>query len=236
MRVRSTPLALAAAFLLAACSGTATVPIGDGSGGSGTNGTVLLLNALGTGSSASLRVDGATTTLPAAGTARALTLSQGTHQLEATGSGGQTLASATVSVAADVHRSVVLSGSAGNVSLLVSAIDTAQVPLSDAIKARLVHTVQNAPAMDAYLFLTSQAADSGARVLTNFTYGVGTDPEFPGYVVRPPGEYLVWLKAAGTDNVLLQAGPVTLTAGHVYSFVLALNDAGEMELRTVVEQ
>ena len=63
----------------------------------------------------------------------------------------------------------------------------------------------------------------------------GADPAFPGYAIRPPGEYLVWLKAAGTDNILLQAGPLTLNAGDVYSFVLAQNQAGDLELRAVKE-
>ncbi|MGH7582647.1 MAG: DUF4397 domain-containing protein [Gemmatimonadales bacterium] len=222
--------ATCAAVLAAACSGTATIPTG------GTSGQVLLLNALATATSATLRLDGSAVALPPAGAATTLAVADGSHHIEALGPGNQVLAAADLQMSADDHRTAVLASSAGSVSLLVSALDTAQAPLTDAIKARMVHTVPNAPAMDAYLFLTSEAADSGTRIVSPFTYGTGTDPEFPGYAVRPPGEYLVWLKAAGTDNVLVQAGPVTLTAGHVYSFVLALNDAGEMELRTVTEQ
>jgi len=50
-----------------------------------------------------------------------------------------------------------------------------------------------------------------------------------------PNPYLVWLKASGTDNVLVQFGPVTVNNGDVYSFVLAQNSASTMELRAVKE-
>jgi hypothetical protein len=134
------------------------------------------------------------------------------------------------------HHTAVVSGTSASIALLVSALDTAQVPVVDGIKARVVHTVPTALAMDAYFFTNTSASDSAARFVTNFRYGTGTNPDFPGYAIRPPGTYYMWFKAAGTNNILLQAGPIALTAGHVYSFVLAQNATGGMEIRTVVEQ
>ncbi len=217
---------------LAACSGAATVPIDHPS-----SEQLTVLNALAAGDAVGLKLDGSSMTLPAAGGAASEDVTTGSHRLDAIGTGGQVLATTTFNVTGSGHHTAVVSGSPStSVVLLVSALDTAQVPVLDAAKMRVVHTAPGAPAMDAYLFLGSQAADSAGLFVTNFHYGTGTNPDFPGYALRPPGDYYIWFKATGTNNVLLQAGPVTLAAGHVYSFVLALNAVGEMELRTVVEQ
>jgi hypothetical protein len=212
-----------------ACSGNPAAPH-DPTG----TGQLAMLNALVVGDPATLNVDGNPMTLPPAGQSGTAQLSAGAHQLQVL-SGGQVLTSASITLTDGGHRTAVLSGAAGHNVLLVTTLDTASVPVLDAGKMRLVHTVAGAPAMDAYLFAVGQADDSAARFVTPFAYGTGTDPEFPGYAIRPPGQYLVWLKAAGTDTVLLQAGPFTVHAGDVYSFVLAQNAAGEMELRVVKE-
>jgi hypothetical protein len=200
-----------------ACSGNPAAPH-DPTG----SGQLAMLNALVAGDPATVKVDGNPMTLPPAGQSGTAQLAAGAHQLQVIAGGG--------------HRTAVLSGAAGHNVLLVTTLDTASVPVLDAAKMRLVHTVAGAPAMDAYLFAVGQADDSAARFVTPFVFGSGTDPQFPGYAVRPPGQYLVWLKAAGTDTVLLQAGPFTVNAGDVYSFVLAQNVAGELELRAVKER
>jgi hypothetical protein len=224
--------ALVAAGLLAAlaCSDSSN----GTTGGSDGTGQLAMLNALTPGTAAILQVDGAAATLPASGTSGTAILSAGSHQFQLS-AGGQVLLSRTITIANGTHSTAVLSGSAASAMLLVNTMDTAAVPLTDAAKMRLVHTVPDAPSYDAYLFLTTQAADSAARFVIPFNYGTGTNPEFPGYGVRPPGDYLVWLKAAGTDNVLVQGGPFTVHAGDVYSFVLARNDAGTLEIRAVKE-
>jgi hypothetical protein len=195
-----------------------------------------MLNALVAGDPATVKVDGNPMTLPPAGQSGTAQLAAGAHQLQVLAGGGQVLTSAMITLTDGGHRTAVLSGAAGHNVLLVTTLDTASVPVLDAAKMRLVHTVAGAPAMDAYLFAVGQTDDSAARFVSPFVFGSGTDPQFPGYAVRPPGQYLVWLKAAGTETVLLQAGPFTVNAGDVYSFVLAQNAAGELELRAVKER
>lgn len=212
-----------------ACSGNPAAPQ-DPTG----TGQLAMLNALVAGDPATLNVDGTPMTLPPAGQSGTAALAAGAHQLQVL-AGGRVLASATITLTDGGHRTAVLSGAAGHNVLLVTTLDTASVPVLDAAKMRLVHTVAGAPPMDAYLFAVGQPDDSAARFVTPFTFGTGTDPEFPGYAVRPPGQYLVWFKAAGTNTVLLQAGPFTVHAGDVYSFVLAQNADGDLELRAVRE-
>ena len=213
----------------AACSDNPNLPQTGGN-----NGTLVLLNALSSGAAPTLRIDGNVVALPAAGTSGSSALDAGVHQFQVL-NGSQVLATKTISIDANGHRTAVLSGTMSQALLLVNTLDTAVVPMTDAAKVRLVHTVPDAPSTDAYLFLTSQAADSGTRFVVPFNYGTGTDPNFPGFGVRPPGQYLVWLKAAGTNTVLVQGGPFTLAAGDVWSFVLARNDAGSLEIRAVKE-
>jgi len=214
-----------------ACSGNPAAPH-DPTG----SGQLAMLNALVAGDPATVKVDGNPMTLPPAGQSGTAQLAAGAHQLQVIAGGGQVLTTAMITLTDGGHRTAVLSGAAGHNVLLVTTLDTASVPVLDAAKMRLVHTVAGAPAMDAYLFAVGQADDSAARFVTPFVFGSGTDPQFPGYAVRPPGQYLVWLNAAGTDTVLLQAGPFTVNAGDVYSFVLAQNVAGELELRAVKER
>lgn len=215
--------------VVAACSDNANLPQTGGS-----TGTLVLLNALSSGAAPTLKVDGSVVALPAAGTSGTSLLDAGVHQFQVL-NGSQVLASKTITIDANAHRTAVLSGSMSQALLMVNTLDSAVVPLTDAVKIRMVHTVPDAPSTDAYVFLTTQAADSGTRFVFPFTYGVGTDPNFPGFGVRPPGQYLVWLKTSGTNTVLVQGGPYTLKAGDVYSFVLARNDAGALEIRAVKE-
>lgn len=217
-----------ALLAMAACSNNAVNPGSDGTG------QLTMLNALAPATNATLTIDGASSTLPPNGRSGTAVLTAGTHQLQLS-AGGAVLLSKSLTIVSGTHRTGVLSGSSVSASLLVNAIDTAAVPLTDAVKIRLVHTVPDAPPLDGYLFLTSQAADSSGRFVVPFDYGTGTDPQFPGYGVRPAGNYYVWLKAAGTDNVLVQGGPYTVAAGDVWSFVLVRNDAGDLEIRSVQE-
>lgn len=217
--------------MLAACSENPGAPI-NGSGGTG---ALTLLNALVTGDAATVKLDGTVMTLPPAGQSGSVVINAGSHQLEAFSAAGQSLATATFAIADGTHRTSVLSGSNGHYVMLLNAIDTAATAVVDGVKMRLVHTVAGAPSMDAYIFSVGHAADSAARFLTPFQYGSGSDPRFPGYAVRPAGQYDVWLKASGTDNVLVQFGPITVNNGEVFSFVLAENAAGAMEIRAVKE-
>jgi len=226
---RTTFALLGVLAAVAACSDNPNLPPSGGN-----TGKLVLLNAFTAGAAPTLRVDGNVVALPSTGMSAATDLDAGSHQLQVF-NGSQVLTTKTISISANTHRTAVLSGTMSAALLLVNTLDTAVVPLTDAVKLRLVHTVADAPSTDAYVFLTSQAADSSTRFVVPFTYGTGTDANFPGFGVRPAGQYMVWLKTSGTSTVLVQAGPFTLNAGDVYSFVLARNDAGALEIRSVKE-
>lgn len=225
---RATLLLLAGVLGCSSNPGAPTTPDGG-------TGQLSLLNALAAGDGVTLKLDGTTMTLPASGRSGTAIVTAGMHQLQAFNLQGQSVGSATFTIGDGTHRTTVLSGSDGHYVMLVNPIDTAAAPVVDGAKMRLVHTVTGAPSMDAYLFEVGHAADSASRFLTPFQFGSGSDPRFPGYAVRPSGQYDVWLKAAGTDNVLVQFGPITVNNGDVYSFVLASNAAGAMEIRAVKE-
>lgn len=220
---------LLALVIVTACASGGSIVTPDGTG------QLTLLNALTAGDAATVKLDGITMILPAAGHSGTAVVPAGAHQIQAFNPAGQSVGIASFTIANGTHRTTVLSGSDGHYVMLVNPIDTAAVPVVDGAKMRLVHTVTGAPSMDAYLFEVGHAADSSARFLTPFQFGSGTDPRFPGYAVRPAGQYDVWLKASGTDNVLVQFGPISVNNSEVYSFVLAENAAGVMEIRAVKE-
>ena len=197
---------------------------------------LAVLNALALGDQAQLRLDGVVMHMPPSGTTTSAAIPSGFHRLEVRSFTGDLLASADFAAPAGGRRSAVLSGAtARNVSLLVVS-DTASLPPAGAAKVRLVHTVPKAPIFDTYLFRAGQSADSGARFVSPFMFGVGVNPQFPGYAVRSPGNYTVQLTLPGTGQVMVQKGPITLGAGQVISVVLAENAAAELELRVVRER
>jgi hypothetical protein len=230
--MRASLLLIAATLMgVAACSDNPGLPQ-QGTG----NAHLAVLNALPAGTAASLRLDGTALTLPAPGSAGTAAITSGTHRLDAVDAAGAVAATASFSIADGDHRTAVLSGNSAHAVLLVTAIDTASVPVVDGVKLRVVHSAPDAPAMDAYVFEVGHAADSAALFVTNFRYGSGSDPQFPGFAIRPPATYDVWLKATGTDNVLAQVNNVALAAGHVYSFVLSEDVSGALQLRLVQDQ
>jgi hypothetical protein len=228
----SRTLAILAAVALAGCSADPGVPVNNPGPDVA---SLAVLNAFPAGSGTVMTLDGASLALPASGSSTLASLTAGPHQLSAMSTAGATLASASFVLAAGDHRTAVLSGNAVHAVLLVTALDTAVIPVADGIKVRVVHTAPDAPGMDAYLFKTTEAADSASLFVTGFRYGSGTDPRFPGYGVRPPGTYDVWFKAAGTDQVLAQINNINLTAGGVYSVILAEDASGALQVRLVTE-
>lgn len=223
--------ALSVTLVLAACMDE---PVGPQQGTG--DAQLSVLNALALGDQAQLRLDGVVMHMPPSGTTASAAIPSGSHRLEVRAFTGELLASADFAAPAGGRRSAVLSGATGkNVSLLV-VTDTASLPPVGAAKVRLVHTVPKAPIFDTYLFRVGQSADSGARFVSPFMFGVGINPQFPGYAVRAPGEYTVQLTLPGTNQVMVQKGSITLGAGQVFSVVLAENAASELELRVVRER
>lgn len=223
--------ALSVTLVLAACMDE---PIGPQQGIGDAQLTVL--NALALGDQAQLRLDGVVVNMPPSGTTGSAPIPSGFHRLEVRSLAGSVLASAEFAAPAGGRRSAVLSGATGKTISLLVVSDTASLPPAGAAKVRLVHTVPTAPVFDTYLFRVGQSADSGARFVSPFTFGVGVNPEFPGYAVRSPGDYVVQLTLPGTSQVALQKGPITMGAGQVFSVVLAENAASELELRVVRER
>jgi hypothetical protein len=226
-------LATAAAMVLTACSDDALMGPEPGSG----DAQLAILNALTLGDQAELRLDGTVMSMPSWGATVSAAIPSGTHRIELRSLiTRDLLASADFAVPAGSRRSAVIGGATGKSVVVLVAADTASLPPAGAAKVRLVHTVPKAPTYDAYLTLTGQAADSGSLFVHPFQFGVGQNPQFPGYAVRGPGTYHVILKIPGTGTVALTSPGFAMAAGQVFSVVLAENAAGGLELRVVRER
>lgn len=221
---------IALAVLLAACGTvdpTGGLPAGDAQ--------LAVINALPEGSLASLVLDDAVITLPATGTRISRVIPAGSHRLEARAPGGRVVASTQFSVAEGGRRTAIVGGSAMGpaVSLVVGA-DTASLPLGDAVKVRVVHTVIGTPTLEAWLAPQGAAIDSSARLISPFDYGVGLSGEFPGYVVRTPGTYLVRVTNLATGAVQAEK-LIAMAGGQVWSAVLTRQADGELEVVAIQE-
>ena len=223
-RITTVPFLLAA---LLACSDSPT--------STQTNDVQLsVLNALSSSDVATTILDGEMFLLPSAGQSTGFPIAAGAHRLEARNAGGQVLASLDFSDTSGSHRTVVVAGSlTGTVSLL-STLDTASIPPTNAAKVRVIHTVPDAPPLNALLFLAGSNPDSSSAFVTPFSYGTGTNPAFPGYAVRPLGSYTVRAVTPGTNATMAET-QVVLGNEQLWSVVLVRNDAGALELRAVRE-
>jgi hypothetical protein len=218
------------ALTLGACGAadpTGGLPPGDAQ--------LAVLNALPEGTLASLVLDDDQITLPEQGARISRVIPAGSHRLEARMEGGRVVASAHFSVAEGGRRTAIVGGTAGSnaVTVLVGA-DTASVPVGDAAKVRVVHTVQGTPDLEAWLGPAAAPLETTARLLSPFAYGVGLSGEFPGYVVRSPGNYRIRITNLATGA--LQAEVVQqLGAGEVWSVVLTRRTDGELKLLAIRE-
>ncbi len=221
-------LALAAAS--SGCGGmdpTGGLPPGDAQ--------LAVLNALPPGTIAELRLDDAPVTLPDLGARISRVIPAGSHRLEARTQTGTVVASAHFSVGDGGRRTAILGGAAGsNAVTLVVGADTASAPVGDAIKVRLVHTVQGTPALEGWLYPAEAAPDSSARLVSPFGYGVGLSGEFPGYAVRAPGAYRIRITDLATGQVQVESLQ-WFAAGQVWSVVLTRRTDGELELLAIRE-
>lgn len=193
-----------------------------------------VLNALSATDVATTTLDGAIFLLPSSGQSTGFPIAAGAHRLEARNAGGQVLATLNFSDTSGSHRTVVVAGSLTSSISLLSTLDTASIPPANAAKVRVIHTVPDAPPLNALLFLTGSNADSSARFVTPFSYGVGTNPEFPGYAVRPLGTYTVRAVTPGMNATVVET-QVVLGNAQLWSVVLVRNAAGALEFRAVRE-
>lgn len=196
---------------------------------------LAVINALPAGTVATLVLDDGAITLPPEGNRISRVIPAGSHRLEARAAGGRVLASANFAVAEGSRRTAILGGSVmGPVVSLVVGADTASLPLGDAAKVRVVHTVIGTPTLEAWLAPQGAVIDSSARLVSPFDYGVGLSGIFPGYVVRPPGTYRVRITNLATGAVQAEQS-VAMAAGQVWSVVLTRQADGELELVAVQE-
>jgi hypothetical protein len=230
VRSLKSPLAGLLLLLLAGCGTvdpTGGLPAGDAQ--------LAVINSLPEGTIASLLLDDASITLPAAGTRISRVIPAGSHRLEARAEGGRVIASTQFAVSEGGRRTAIVGGSVmgPTVALMVGA-DTASLPVGDAIKVRVVHSVVGTPTLEAWLAPQGAVVDSAARLISPFDYGVGLSGEFPGYVVRPPGTYRVRITNMAT-GALQAEGLVAMEAGQVWSVILTRRADGELELVPVQE-
>lgn len=217
----------AAALLLTGCAESVLPPVGG-------EAQLALLNALGSNESAQLILDGATLALPASGARTSQAIPAGNHRIEARGNTGTLLAYLDFTVADGTRRSAVIARSGLDAISLLMTTDTASLPPAGGAKIRVIHAVVGVEPMKAWLRPVGAAMDSSAGFVSPFLRGTGTNPEFPGYAVRSPGNYLVTGTSLATGAVLVEQS-VQLAAGQVWSAVLAQTTAGALEFRMVRE-
>ena len=112
--------------------------------------------------------------------------------------------------------------------------DTGAIPGESKIKLRVIHNASDAPPLDVYLSLDD--GPLGSPLVEPFTYGLGLNPEFPGYVERDPGTWRVRFTADGTQDVLLDTGPISMPAGQVRSVILFSTDTTGLGIAVVRER
>ena len=218
---------LSAAALVAAACSKDPVSTEHGSGSA----QLSVIQALGPSDVVNVLIDGGRYQPPLAGDQEITT---GAHHIAVLSTGGSVLASADFTAAANSHHTALIAGSlSSSISMGVTA-DSAPVPLPDAAKIRVVHMAQGAPALDAYLFKTGVAPDSESKFVSPFNFGTGSDPEFPGYGVRSPGNYTVMVAAPGSTTPLAQT-TVTLANTDVWSVVLTWSAPGTLSLKAIKE-
>lgn len=196
---------------------------------------LAVINALPAGTVATLVLDDGAITLPPSGNRISRVIPAGSHRLEARAAGGRVMASANFAVAEGSRRTAIVGGSVIGpvVSLLVGA-DTASLPLGDAVKVRVVHSVTGTPTLEAWLAPQGAVVDSAARLVSPFDYGVGLSGVLPGYVVRPPGTYRVRITNLATGSIQAER-LITMAPGQVWSAVLVRRTDGELELVAIQE-
>jgi hypothetical protein len=114
--------------------------------------------------------------------------------------------------------------------------DTGAIPGESKIKIRVIHNAIDAPPLDVYLSLDGAPFTGGFPLVEPFTYGVGLNPEFPGYTERDPGVWRVRFTADGTHDVMLDSGPLSMLAGQVRSVILHSTDTTGLGLAVVRER
>lgn len=165
--------------------------------------------------------------------------------------GGATLSSAATELASGGRYTLLFSNSGSTTDLRISADtapgvpteppppepdDTASIPGESKIKLRVIHNAADAPPLDVYLSLYETPIEGAAKLVGPFLYGVGLNPEFPGYVERDPGTYRLRFTSVGTLAVLLDTGPIGMAAGQVRSVILFSSDSTGLGLANVRER
>ncbi|MES2124112.1 MAG: hypothetical protein V4503_05430 [Gemmatimonadota bacterium] len=214
--------------LAAACSSTASLP----DGGEAQFG---LLNALAAGETATLSLDGTALALPASGARSTKAIPAGAHRLEARTSTGSLLGALDFTASEGSRSVTVVARSGPDALALLMTADTASVPPLGGSKIRVIHAADGVEPLKAWLRLAGTPMDSGAGFLSPFLRGAGSNPEFPGYAVRPPGSYLVTGTSLATGETLVE-NAVQLAANEVWSAILTRTTTGGLEFQMVREK
>jgi len=97
--------------------------------------------------------------------------------------------------------------------------DDHTAPASGQVKVRFIHAAPGAPNVDIYVGAPGSGA-TGTPAVTNLAFKAAT-----AYLSVPAGDYEAYVTVAGTKNVAIDSGPVTLAAGQVRTAV-AIGDPG----------
>jgi len=212
-------LPAALAIALAACSGDVAEPARASAG-------FRVLNA--TQAPVDVTVDGAFVVrgLGVAALSPSLALAAGAHQVRLTSASGATTTLAVDGSAARTLTTVVYPDTAARIAAEVLQDTGAVVPAGKS-KLRVMHLAANAGAIQ--IWRTQPDYQSPSLIMTPFAYRA-TSP----YLQSDPGNWEVWVTAAGSTAKLASTGAVNVPNGERRTVVL-LDSAGVARFRVIPE-
>jgi hypothetical protein len=149
-----------------------------------------------------------------------LAASPGERNLKVNAAGTtNTVIDADVNLVDGTDYTVLAAGVAAAIQPIVLEDDNS-APSAGSARVRAIHGAPAAPAVDVYVTAPGQDLAQVAPVLTGVQFGDVAD-----YLEVPAGEYQVRIAPAGTTNVVIDSGVLSLAAGQVRT-AIAVDAAG----------
>lgn len=206
MKLKLFPLLLAVGLVGTACSDD------DGPTGLEATGQVRVVHLSPDAPNVDVLVDGTAvaTDVPYLTASDYLTVEAGDRNLEITAAGGAaSVLDESVTVAVGTQYTVLVAGELMDIALQ-PLVDDNTAPAAGNAKVRLIHGAPNVGLVD--IWVTEPGADLAGTfpTVSNVGFGVASP-----YLEVPEGEYQVRIAPVGTQDIVIDTGPITLSAGQI---------------------
>lgn len=217
MNLRLLTLGFAAAALVAGCSDD------DSTGPAAAEAGVRVVHASPDAPSVDVLVDNAQVLsgVPYLGSSSYLEVPAGSRNVKVNAAGSTTtVIDADLPLTAGADYTVIAGGLVSDISPIVLE-DDLTAPAAGNIKVRAVHGAPSAPAVDIYVTAPGADLEAATPALTSVPFGAASD-----YLTVPAGDYQVRVTPAGSKTVVIDSGPLTLTAGQVRTAIAVDSPGG----------